>query len=451
MVTGIYLRIQRDGRWENLDIAELTDEELRAFFGTLSDADHVKWHVGLVKWIRDNVAVDHSKCDVACSLECDAQRRYDREPFAVGDMIDAHGTWSHAEPGPHRVFAIRGDGFLRITADGVEPPYFVNPAVATKSRSVVSFEPYSDCAVCKGVGVHPMGAPCDSCVWRRWYAKEQAAGNTWTPAEIDAERSGPPVLVNEVRALRELARSPIANAREPYATMTREELIGELDRFAENSNALDRARKKLDYENGRFYEALRRIAYSEARDGANEIAQAAIEDADARDGEVAESCFCSCGARGDGKHDCGRAACGFSVKDPTDFEALADEVLQNPVARAAYWENRAKRLEAQSSVIYTVTCLKWNIDTVERDRCWGFYSDDAHAERAVLANATDMFECGYYDYAVIERYEQGIVTLGKVVAWFFADYSKDEEGSGPVVSKIDAPEWSKGSCNWGIG
>lgn len=54
-----------------------------------------------------------------------------RVVFVVGDEIEADGTWSLAEPNPHRVHAIRADGWLRVTPDD-EPPYFINPAVARK-------------------------------------------------------------------------------------------------------------------------------------------------------------------------------------------------------------------------------------------------------------------------------------------------------------------------------
>ena len=52
--TGMYIRTLRDGKWQNLDIAELTDSELdqleeqQPFRGWL-------WTKALARWIRDNV------------------------------------------------------------------------------------------------------------------------------------------------------------------------------------------------------------------------------------------------------------------------------------------------------------------------------------------------------------------------------------------------------------
>lgn len=53
--TGIYVRIQRGGRWENLDVCDLTDEELAAWASKMSTEESHKWVRGLVKWIREHV------------------------------------------------------------------------------------------------------------------------------------------------------------------------------------------------------------------------------------------------------------------------------------------------------------------------------------------------------------------------------------------------------------
>lgn len=52
-VTGIYVRIQRDGRYQSLDVATLTDSELEALF---VDPDVCrKFAIGLAAWIRDHI------------------------------------------------------------------------------------------------------------------------------------------------------------------------------------------------------------------------------------------------------------------------------------------------------------------------------------------------------------------------------------------------------------
>lgn len=67
---GLYVRIKRDDKWQNLDIAELSDEELEQYLkdrlkiieDRISDdlvLDEIKWlgaaFTGVVAWVRDHV------------------------------------------------------------------------------------------------------------------------------------------------------------------------------------------------------------------------------------------------------------------------------------------------------------------------------------------------------------------------------------------------------------
>ena len=51
-MTGAYVRIKREGKWDNIEIEYLTDEELEKF---LTEKDSKKWAIFLAKFIRDNV------------------------------------------------------------------------------------------------------------------------------------------------------------------------------------------------------------------------------------------------------------------------------------------------------------------------------------------------------------------------------------------------------------
>lgn len=68
-----------------------------------------------------------------------------------------------------------------------------------------------------------------------------------------------------------------------------------------------------------------------------------------------------------------------------------------------WWYFREKMTEVPIYTISVFTLGDGTNRTFERDRTWGFYYDFDTAEEAVLNNWTDMFECGYYDYAVINR------------------------------------------------
>ena len=54
MMTGAYLRILRDGKWESIEFDQLTDEEMDTFAKALPD-DGWKWAKFLGSWIRDNI------------------------------------------------------------------------------------------------------------------------------------------------------------------------------------------------------------------------------------------------------------------------------------------------------------------------------------------------------------------------------------------------------------
>ena len=57
-ITGAYIRVKRDNKWQNLDIACLTDDELDAWIGTkpiYRDDNGWGWTKFLASWIRDNV------------------------------------------------------------------------------------------------------------------------------------------------------------------------------------------------------------------------------------------------------------------------------------------------------------------------------------------------------------------------------------------------------------
>jgi hypothetical protein len=42
-MTGAYLRVERDGKWENVEVEHLTEDELKAKFLTRSPEELVSW------------------------------------------------------------------------------------------------------------------------------------------------------------------------------------------------------------------------------------------------------------------------------------------------------------------------------------------------------------------------------------------------------------------------
>jgi hypothetical protein len=52
-MTGYYVRVRRDDRWQNLEIDELSDDELASLH--MPPALGREFALALARWIRDNV------------------------------------------------------------------------------------------------------------------------------------------------------------------------------------------------------------------------------------------------------------------------------------------------------------------------------------------------------------------------------------------------------------
>ncbi len=55
-MTGMYVRVEREGRWENFELEDLSEAELRTFFASKTDPAELRdWCVAIVLWIAANV------------------------------------------------------------------------------------------------------------------------------------------------------------------------------------------------------------------------------------------------------------------------------------------------------------------------------------------------------------------------------------------------------------
>lgn len=52
---GLYIRIKRGERYENIDITEATETELRESLDTFPKEKVIVWVVAIVNWIKKNV------------------------------------------------------------------------------------------------------------------------------------------------------------------------------------------------------------------------------------------------------------------------------------------------------------------------------------------------------------------------------------------------------------
>lgn len=97
------------------------------------------------------------------------------------------------------------------------------------------------------------------------------------------------------------------------------------------------------------------------------------------------------------------------------------------------------------NIIYFVVVfyLKPNEKSYKRIRTWAWYKDEKDAERCIKENWTDIYEDGYYNYALIEPMSQGICcTNRKDNRWFKVDFkSIDSEGYDEYnVEETEVPE-----------
>lgn len=90
-------------------------------------------------------------------------------------------------------------------------------------------------------------------------------------------------------------------------------------------------------------------------------------------------------------------------------------------------------------------------------RTWGFYYDLGKALEAVHHNATDMNEAGYYDYAVIEPHDVGLLGIDKAISntlWFRAEYEERKTEAGTPYKccvrykECETPKWAEHTVGW---
>jgi len=106
-------------------------------------------------------------------------------------------------------------------------------------------------------------------------------------------------------------------------------------------------------------------------------------------------------------------------------------------------------------MIFTITIMKMTEDNkdTKRQRTWGYAETFKKAQEWVMANAGDMFEDGYYQHAVIEKFAPSPLAHAEQENWYFATYEKDSERNltGPVVSFTPKPESLKNVCSFAMG
>jgi hypothetical protein len=106
-MTGFTTRIQRDGRWTNLDLDELTDDELFRWSQTMlarAPTGGWSWAVSLAAWIRDHVREADRPIEgsgaITPASEVSSGREAEAEAGEGGDRRGGEGGEAFADPLP---------------------------------------------------------------------------------------------------------------------------------------------------------------------------------------------------------------------------------------------------------------------------------------------------------------------------------------------------------------
>ena len=71
--------------------------------------------------------------------------------------------------------------------------------------------------------------------------------------------------------------------------------------------------------------------------------------------------------------------------------------------------------------MYFITTLRVLDKVIDDCRTVGYFSSYRDAYDRVINNTCDIFEDGYYNYAVIERIGQGLYPQVQEIQWFYYD------------------------------
>lgn len=99
-------------------------------------------------------------------------------------------------------------------------------------------------------------------------------------------------------------------------------------------------------------------------------------------------------------------------------------------------------ITAMTSILTEKTDCKSEEAQNQTSRCFGYYVKEEDARIALKNNNCDMHET-MYDYAVIEKVEEGIHPISDIVGWF--QYNSEANSYEPIeVGRT-------GICNYAIG
>ncbi len=97
-------------------------------------------------------------------------------------------------------------------------------------------------------------------------------------------------------------------------------------------------------------------------------------------------------------------------------------------------------------VVYMVIALRFLSEEKQRTRNWGWHETLEDAITSVVENHTDLFECGYYNYALVTAMPEGLCAIPEPQQWFKASFVETGDRAGDFISAVEVsePEEAKG-------
>jgi hypothetical protein len=95
--------------------------------------------------------------------------------------------------------------------------------------------------------------------------------------------------------------------------------------------------------------------------------------------------------------------------------------------------------------IFTVTTIQAGAYISGGCRTVGWFKTEEEAKEIVENNCGDIYECGYYQYAVVEEYESGLYIMSYEKQWY--RWNKEQEKYEPIRK----PSKFNRICNYAIG
>lgn len=146
------------------------------------------------------------------------------------------------------------------------------------------------------------------------------------------------------------------------------------------------------------------------------------------------------------------------IKQRQRFEEKARQDLLNYFDNRTVWfvaSVRDAKQQVADCVKEALNLPKDYMHECHDSRTWGFYYDLGKALEAVHHNATDLWECNWYQYVVIEAHKEGLLglcdpfTKGNQL-WFKPIIEVDEKGQKYCKGWIECeqPPFAKGFCGW---